>query len=87
MLKTVILLAGMLWAAGLWRESGAAPRSRAALRHVVHVNGTRGKSTVCRLIEAGLRAGGVRVFCKTTGTDPMTINVAGVDFYGNTASF
>ena len=42
---------------------------------------------MCRLIEAGLRAGGVRVFCKTTGTDPMTINVAGVDFYGNTASF
>ena len=79
MLKTVILLAGMLWAAGLWLESRAAARSRAALRHVVHVNGTRGKSTVCRLIEAGLRAGGVRVFCKTTGTDPMTINVAGVE--------
>ena len=79
MLKTVILLAGMFWAAGLWLESRAAARSRAALRHVVHVNGTRGKSTVCRLIEAGLRAGGVRVFCKTTGTDPMTINVAGVE--------
>ena len=77
MLKTVILLAGMLWAAGLWLESRAAARSRAALRHVVHVNGTRGKSTVCRLIEAGLRAGGVRVFCKTTGTDPMTIDVKG----------
>lgn len=77
MLKTVILLAGMFWAAGLWLESRAAARSRAALRHVVHVNGTRGKSTVCRLIEAGLRAGGVRVFCKTTGTDPMTIDVKG----------
>lgn len=77
MLKTVILLAGMFWAAGLWLESRAAARSRAALRHVVHVNGTRGKSTVCRLIEAGLRAGGVRVFCKTTGTDPMTIDVEG----------
>ena len=44
---------------------------------MVHVNGTRGKSTVSRLIEAGLRAGGLRVFCKTTGTDPMTIDVEG----------
>lgn len=44
---------------------------------MVHVNGTRGKSTVSRLIEAGLRAGGLRVFCKTTGTDPMTIDVKG----------
>ena len=34
----------------------------------VHVNGTRGKSSVTRLIAAGLRAGGVRTFAKTTGT-------------------
>lgn len=34
----------------------------------VHVNGTRGKSTVTRLIAAGLRAGGRRVVAKTTGT-------------------
>ena len=41
--------------------------ARRKLDHVIHVNGTRGKSTVSRLIEAGLRAGGLRVFCKTTG--------------------
>lgn len=34
----------------------------------IHVNGTRGKSTVTRLIAAGLRAGGIRTCCKTTGT-------------------
>lgn len=32
------------------------------------VNGSRGKSSVTRLIAAGLRAAGVKVFAKTTGT-------------------
>ena len=79
MLKGTILLLGLCWCILLVRESRQAAQSRAKLRHVVHVNGTRGKSTVCRLIEAGLRAGGVRVFCKTTGTDPMTIDVQGAE--------
>ena len=34
----------------------------------IHVNGTRGKSSVARLIAAGLRAGGIRTCAKTTGT-------------------
>jgi poly-gamma-glutamate synthase PgsB/CapB len=34
----------------------------------IHVNGTRGKSSVTRLIAAGLREGGVRTCAKTTGT-------------------
>lgn len=34
----------------------------------VHVNGTRGKSSVTRLIAAGLRAGNIRTCAKTTGT-------------------
>lgn len=41
----------------------------------VIVNGTRGKSTVTRLIAAGLRGGGYKVMAKTTGTKPrMVIN-------------
>ncbi|MBP6959699.1 MAG: poly-gamma-glutamate synthase PgsB, partial [Spirochaetia bacterium] len=32
------------------------------------VNGTRGKSTVTRLIAAGLAAAGLRVYAKTTGS-------------------
>lgn len=39
----------------------------------VHVNGTRGKSSVTRLIAAGLRGGGVETFAKTTGTLPRLI--------------
>ena len=34
----------------------------------IHVNGTRGKSSVARLIAAGLRGGGIRTCAKTTGT-------------------
>jgi len=34
----------------------------------VLVNGTRGKSTVARLIAAGLAAGGLRTYAKTTGS-------------------
>jgi len=46
-------------------------RHRRALSRIparVHVNGTRGKSSVTRLIAAGLRAGGKRALAKTTGT-------------------
>ncbi|TGL46908.1 poly-gamma-glutamate synthase PgsB [Leptospira meyeri] len=37
-------------------------------KHRIHVNGTRGKSSVTRLIRAGLSATGMSVFAKTTGT-------------------
>ena len=70
---SLICLGFLLW------EAHTARAARARLAHVVHVNGTRGKSTVSRLIEAGLREGGVRVFCKTTGTDPMTIDADGCE--------
>ena len=39
----------------------------------VHVNGTRGKSSVTRLIAAGMRAGGIQTIAKTTGTKPRFI--------------
>lgn len=46
-------------------------RHRAAVARIpirIHVNGTRGKSSVTRLIAAGLRAGGIRTVAKTTGS-------------------
>ncbi len=43
----------------------------------VHVNGTRGKSSVTRLIAAGLRAGGQHVVAKTTGTLPRLLHPDG----------
>lgn len=45
----------------------------------IHVNGTRGKSSVVRLIAAGLRGGGLKTYAKTTGTIPRIINEKGND--------
>ena len=45
----------------------------------IHVNGSRGKSSVTRLIAAGLRAGGLKTLAKTTGTTPRIIDENGKD--------
>lgn len=45
----------------------------------IHVNGTRGKSSVTRLISAGLRAGGKKTLAKTTGTLPRIIDENGLE--------
>jgi len=39
----------------------------------IHVNGTRGKSSVTRLIAGALRAGGIATVAKTTGSAPQVI--------------
>ncbi len=52
-----------------WRRDRA--RSTVPIR--VHVNGTRGKSTVTRLIAGALRAAGIPTMAKTTGTVPRLI--------------
>lgn len=46
----------------------------------IHVNGTRGKTSVVRLIAAGLRAGGLRVCSKTTGSFAAVTDPDGDDF-------
>lgn len=46
----------------------------------IHVNGTRGKSSVARLIAAGLRFAGKRTCCKTTGTLPRMILPDGSEY-------
>jgi len=51
-----------------WLESRFHQRHLSRIPIRIHVNGTRGKSGVTRLIAAGLRAGGIRTFAKTTGT-------------------
>ena len=47
----------------------------------IHVNGSRGKSSVVRLIAAGLREGGLKTYGKTTGTSPRIIDDKGEDRY------
>lgn len=54
-------------------EYGMHQRNLAAIPIRIHVNGTRGKSSVTRLVAAGLRAGGLNTFAKTTGTLPRMI--------------
>jgi poly-gamma-glutamate synthase PgsB/CapB len=59
----------------------AAVLQRMRLRRIplrIHVAGTRGKSSVTRLVAAGLRAGGHRVIAKTTGTKPELILPDGI---------
>jgi poly-gamma-glutamate synthase PgsB/CapB len=65
-LVSAVLAAG-LTAYGVW-ETTSHERNLRRIPVRVHVNGTRGKSSVTRLIAAGLRAGGKRTFAKTTGT-------------------
>ena len=48
-------------------------RNLKSIPNRVIVNGTRGKSSVTRLIAAGLKAGGFNVLAKTTGTKPRMI--------------
>lgn len=47
----------------------------------IHINGTRGKSSVTRLIGAGLRAGGITNITKVTGTFPRLIIEDGTETY------
>ena len=44
------------------------------------MNGTRGKSSVTRLIAGGLRAGGIRTCAKTTGTEASMILPDGSEY-------
>ncbi len=52
---------------------------RKSFKYLIHVNGIRGKSTTTRLIDAGFRACGFKVFSKTTGTKPVYINTNNED--------
>ncbi|MEA3287672.1 MAG: poly-gamma-glutamate synthase PgsB, partial [Candidatus Marinimicrobia bacterium] len=45
----------------------------------IHINGTRGKSSVTRLICAGMREAGFSVLGKTTGSDPRILDLQGKD--------
>lgn len=63
----LVILAAGLFVVGvseLWLHR----RRLARIPIRIHINGTRGKSSVTRLVAAGLRAGGIRTCAKTTGT-------------------
>lgn len=74
---TVIALLTLLLLSLGWLEARAHQRVVQRMRVRLHVNGTRGKSSVTRLLVAGLRAGGLRVAGKTTGTLPRILHPDG----------
>ena len=76
-MTTFTVLACLAYLAWLVLENHLAHKHRRAIGHVIHVNGIRGKSSVSRLIDAGLRSGGLRVLTKTTGTCPQLIHTDG----------
>jgi poly-gamma-glutamate synthase PgsB/CapB len=79
--STLLVAAGtaLLTTLGL-AESWLHRRSLQSIPIRIHVNGTRGKSGVTRLIAAGLRAGGIRACAKTTGTLPRMIFPDGSEY-------
>ena len=72
MAVAVTLLVMLLVGLGAF-ERARLVRQRNAIRLRIHVNGTRGKSSLVRLIAAALRAHGVRTYAKTTGSLPRLI--------------
>lgn len=72
----MILLFGILAASlcALFAETYLLKKRVRSIPIRIHVNGTRGKSTVTRYIAAGLRAGGVSVAEKITGIIPTYIS-------------
>lgn len=74
-MENIIIILSLLYIFYLLFEKINLDKKRKSLKYIIHINGIRGKSTVSRLIDAGLRAGGYKVFTKTTGTSPRIIDV------------
>ena len=72
----VIWAAWLFW---LWLEAYRHEKNLGRISIRIHVNGTRGKSGVTRLIAAGLRGGGMQVLGKVTGTDAKIIEPDGTE--------
>ena len=77
-LKIIIFIFSM-YMCYLFYESFQNRKYRNKIAHVIHVNGTRGKSSTARLIEASLRGGDYKIYCKTTGTSARTIDTHGIE--------
>ncbi len=72
-LAFLLFLVLVIWGREAWIH-------RRALREIpirIHVNGSRGKSSVTRLIAAALREGGIRTAAKTTGSKARFIHIDG----------
>lgn len=76
----LLLAATILTVAFLLGEAWVHRRNLSRIPIRIHVNGTRGKSSVTRLIAGGLREGGIRTCAKSTGTLPRMILPDGAEY-------
>jgi len=77
-MRAILIIIGLA-VAGFSLEFALHRRSRRRIPIRIHVNGIRGKSSVVRLVAAGLRGGGVRTVAKVTGTFPNIVDEHGND--------
>ncbi len=70
---TVLILATLILIVNWMFEYRRHTKNVLSIPIRIHVNGTRGKSSVTRLIAAGLRAGGIKNVAKITGTLPRVV--------------
>jgi gamma-polyglutamate synthase len=68
-LVLLLVLVLVLWG----REAWIHQRALRAIPIRIHINGSRGKSSVTRLVAGALREGGIRTVAKTTGSTPRLI--------------
>ena len=73
----IIIALSVLYVSYIVFEKLYNDKIRKSFKYVIHVNGIRGKSTTTRLVDAGFRKLGYKVFSKTTGTFPRMINTNG----------
>ena len=79
MIRTLLMLLAFLGLCGFYvLEKRRNQRALRSFLAVIHVNGIRGKTSVCRMLDAVLRQR-YRVLTKTTGSDPRILDVAGND--------
>jgi poly-gamma-glutamate synthase pgsB len=79
-MENIVIILSLFYIFYLLFEKINLDKKRRTLKYIIHINGIRGKSTVSRLIDAGLRAGGYKVFTKTTGTSPRIIDTNTKEF-------
>jgi len=82
-IPSMLAIVAALWVVLVIAGVFEAVRHWALVRKIpvrVHVNGTRGKTSVTRLIAAGLRSGGKRICAKTTGSAAAITDPDGREF-------
>jgi len=75
LISILIIVLSILYILYIVCETITLKALRKRFKFIIHVNGIRGKSTIVRLLDAGLRECGFKVFSKTTGTIPTYISL------------